>query len=303
MSNPSRQMPMRRDANSSQAAWALLAEGVSAARLDVHRLRGMATRILQMVGKSPAKEHLYEVAGDLIQAVPLRIESIERHLDRTSYALAVMGEDHLRDRLPLADRKIVDESTERAKPLFGPTITRSAARVAARYVARRADLQPPLGWPGGPCHVIDRVRREVGNPRLREGLIDDIEYGDSWSNPEAAQVYDIEIEALPAGTRFKRLVLGPHGQFRMDLRGITVPQVRVALLSFFMAYLAEKSRGSFLAKRWEEGFSRSSAITWVDPKLRLTVVFAATGSDIKLVTTYWEGGSDAHPPGEGGCDI
>lgn len=294
---------MKREASSSQAAWALLSEGVSAARVDAHRLRNMATRVLKLVEASPAKEHLHEVAGDLIQAVPQRIESLERHLDRTSYALAVIGEDHLRDRLPLADRKVVDEATDKARPLFGPLLDRSAARVAARFLDRRADLNPPLGWPGGACHVIDRVRREVGDQGLREELIDDIEFGDAWTNPEAAQVYNLEVEGMPPGSRFKRLLLGPHGQFRMDQRGITVPQLRAALRTFLQRYSAEKSQGSVVSRRWEEEFARGTPIQWTDPRLGLTVVFAVEGRDaVKLVTAYWPGVPDEAPPGDGGCD-
>jgi len=124
-----------REATSSQAAWALLTEGVAASRLDAHRLQHLTARVLAMVEKSPAKEHLYQVAGDIIQAVPARLEALERNLDRTSYALAVLGEDHLRDRLPLADRKMVDDATEKASP-FGPSSPRQS-EMAAR-VARRA---------------------------------------------------------------------------------------------------------------------------------------------------------------------
>lgn len=292
----------QKNAGSSQAAWALLTEGVTAARLEAHRLRHMVTRVLKLVEESPARDHLYEVAGDIIQAAPKRLEQLETDLDRTAYALAVLGEDHLRDRLPLSDRKVVDEAIEKAKPLFGPMLNRSAAgRVADRYL-RRADLQPPLGWPGGPCHVIDRARREVRNPRVREMLIDDIEYGEDWTNPEAAQVYDIEFEQLPTGTRFKRLLIGPHGQYRMDLRGITVPQVRAALASFFRAYQAQKSQRTPLARRWEEDFARGVSITWSDPRLRLTLAFAVEGQDVKLVTAYWDGEPHPPPPGDGGCD-
>jgi hypothetical protein len=138
----------KKEAGSSQAAWALLTEGVTSARIEAHRLRQMVSRVLSLVEVSPAKEHIYEMAGDLIQAVPRRLEALENDLDRTSYALSVLGEAHLRDQLPLADRKVVDEAVERAKPLFGPMLNRAAARVAERHLrqlqagGRRGDLQP-----------------------------------------------------------------------------------------------------------------------------------------------------------------
>ena len=280
-----------RIANSSQA-WALVTEGVSMARVEAHRVRLMVTRVLALVEASEAKEHLYEVAGDLIQGGPERLEALERSLDRTSYALATLGEEEIRDRLPMSDRKLVDDAFE----------TTSAAKVAARWEARRADLVPPLGWPGGPCHVIDRARGSVPNPRLREELVDDVEAGEDWTNSEAAQVYRLEVEAPPKGTRFRRLLLGPHTLYRSDLRGVTVPHVRAALTSFFRAHNAERSRGGALAERWDRDLRTGNPITWTDKRLGLTVAFAAAGEDLKVITTYWEGVYDPSPPGEGGCD-
>lgn len=293
----------QKEAGSSQAAWALLTEGVTSARLEAHRLRHLVTRTLKLVENSPAKEHLYEVAGDIIQAVPTRLEALETDLDRTAYALSVIGEDHLRDRLPLADRKIVDESVEKAKPLFGPMLNRSAQRVADRWAGKRADLDPPLGWPGGPCYVVERVQSEVPNPRMREKLIDDVESGEALSNPDASQVYALDVERMPEGTKFKRLLIGPHAQYRMDLRRVNVPAVRAALRSFFKAYNDAKSQKSLMARKWEEEFARSESITWTDKKLGLTIAFAIQGADVKLVTTYWEGESDPRPPGDGGCAL
>lgn len=289
-----------REAGSSQAAWALLVEGVSAARVEAHRLRALVSRVLKLVEASPEKEHLYQVVGDVISVAPHRLEVLETHLDRTSYALAVIGEDHLRDRLPLADRKLVDEAVERSRPLFGPMVQRSSSRVADMYM--QADLTPPLGHPGGPCQVVDRVEAEVMNPRTREEIIDDVEFGLDLSNPDAAAVYDLQVERGAEGTRFKRLIIGPHTAYRMDLRGVTVPAVRAALRGFQQAYSVEKSRGSSLARKWEEDLSRGEPIHWGDPQMRLTVVFKGDGQAAKLITTYWTGESDPRPPGDGGCN-
>lgn len=294
---------MNKGAGSSQAAWALLTEGVTSARLETHRLRHQVARVLKLVENSSAKAHLYEVAGDIIQAIPKRLEALETDLDRTSYALSIIGGEHLRDRLPLADRKLVDESVEKTRPLFGPMLSRSAVRIADRWSDRRGDLNPQLGHPGGPCHVIKRVQDEVRDPRLRQRLVDEVESGSALSNSEAAQVYDLEVEQMPPGTKFKKLLISVHAQYRMDLRYVSVPQVRAALRSFYKAYGDEKSRKSHLARKWEEDFARSEPITWSDRNLGLTIVFAVQGTDVKLVTTYWEGVSDPRPPGDGGCAI
>jgi len=299
---------VQRNAASSQAAWALLTEGVTSARLEAHRLRLLLTRALTMCDKSERRDHLYEVAGDVIQAVPTRLDNLDRDLDRTAYALSVLGSDHLRDILPMTDRKVVDDATEHAKPFGGTGRARtSAARVADRHL--RADIDPPLGWPGGPCHVIDRIRDRVRNPNLREELVDDVEFGDDLSNPEAAQVYGANLvernvqTPLPFNMHERRLFIGPHAQYRMDLRGVTVPQVRAAIAAWARAWSDEKSRQSPLARRWEEDLARGEGVRYTDKRSGLTLAFDLMGSDgIKVITVFWDGGSNPRPPGDGGCD-
>lgn len=289
---------MQKEAGSSQAAWAILVEGVAAARIEAHRLRAMVSRVLKLVESSPEKEHLYQVAGDIIGIAPHRLEALETHLDRTSYALAVIGEDHLRERLPMADRKLVDDAVERSRPLFGPLLQRSSAQVAARYL--QADLIPPIGYPGGPCQVITRADK-VLSPRIHDQIVDDVEEGKSLSNPEAAEVYDLDVERGATGTRFKRLLINPHAMYRMDLRGVTVPAVRAALQSFQQAYSIQKARGTSLARKWEEELSREDPILWASPNMGLTIVFKGKGSDAVIITVYWTGVMDPRPPGDGGC--
>lgn len=141
---------------SSQVSWALLTEGVTRARVDVHRLRLLLNRALTMVELSDAKDHLWQVAGDIIQGVPDRIQDVETALDRTSYALALMGEDFLRGRLPLDDRYLVDEGA-RSNPTSGPMEKDSmSTRVAGRY------LQAMGVAPSAEGHFFDRPdKREV----------------------------------------------------------------------------------------------------------------------------------------------
>ena len=158
---------------------------------------------------------------------------------------------------------------------------------------RRSDLSPPLGFPGGPCQVVERIQ-DVRNPRLREELIEDVEKGNKLDNAEASQVYDLETERGATGTRFKRLVLTPHAQYRMDQRGVTVNEVRLALQSFHKAWGDFKSRGDVRAKEWGDKLQSSSPLLWTDPKLHLAIAITAPGKgeDVRLVTTYWVGQSD-----------
>lgn len=121
----------------SQAGWALITGGVSAARVEAHRLHQLLTKVLKLVETSPAKEHLYQVAGDIIVDFPKRLEMLEAQLDEINYALSLMGKDHLRERLPLTRRNRVDETVEGAQAFGAPMLRMTAKRVLHRHLARR----------------------------------------------------------------------------------------------------------------------------------------------------------------------
>ena len=117
---------------SSQAAWALLNEGVSRARVESHRLQHLIDRAQSLVEASDQKDHLYQVAGDVIVALPERLSQLQLALDRTGLALAKMGEHFLTSRLPLADKTMVEEAIQAA---FGGTqISDQAKKVAKRFL-------------------------------------------------------------------------------------------------------------------------------------------------------------------------
>lgn len=292
-----------RTAGTSQAAWALLTEGTTAARVEVHRLRHLLMRAMKLVEDSEQKDHIYQVAGDILLALPTRVTALETVLDRTAYALSKMGEEHLRERLPFGERMLVDDAVHKID--FSGPMGRAAHRVALRHMARQvarryADLTPPLGdfYNTGPCLVIDRIESAVRNPREQAALVDKVEDGDSLTNPEAARAYSIETEKGPGG-KLKSFVLGPHAQYRMDLRGVTVPQIRAAFTSFLAMWNVERSRGG---KVYDTKWDRGEEFTWVDPRLGLLVGFTPHGKDqAKVMTVYWKGQSDPRPPGDGGC--
>ena len=70
---------------------------------------------------------------------------------------------------------------------------------------------PPLGWPGGLCHTVERIQEEVVDQRLEDQLTDKVEKGQSLTNPEAAKVYEVETERGVSNT-FSRVKIGPHAQ-------------------------------------------------------------------------------------------
>ena len=130
---------------SSQAAWSLLAEGVSSARLDAHRLRHLVNRGLTMVEHSDHRDHLYQMAGDLILAVPQRLDALEGNLDRTTLALIKMGEDYFQARLPLSDKALIDETVQ-STAFTGPRSKSSAERIAWLYLqALNRSVQDMVG--------------------------------------------------------------------------------------------------------------------------------------------------------------
>lgn len=176
----------------------------------------------------------------------------------------------------------------------------SAYRTWAPYVPKTADLNPPLGDPGGPCHVVKRIVDRVKNPAQKAELIEDVENGESLSNPDASKVYKIETEQ-GAGLIGKILITA-HGQYRMDLRGVTVDDVRAALASFSRQLLLWQQQGSKAFTYHAKLLEGREPVTWVDPRSRLEVVFQMVSDDtVKLVTTYWKGRRDPGPPGN--CSI
>lgn len=162
-----------------------------------------------------------------------------------------------------------------------------------RYLT--ADLIPPLGWPGGTCHVVERIEDKVRNPRVQDNLQEKVERGRSLTNPEAAKVYKVEVERGP--WKFNRLLLSIHAQYRMDLRGVTVPEVRLVLNNYFRRYNDLKSRNAPEAKSMEMAMLRKEKVQYTDSKTGMTIVFAADISrkQIDVISLWWEGQSDPGP--------
>lgn len=121
----------------SQAGWALVAGGVNAARVDAHRLHQLLKKVEKLVDTSSEKEHIFQVAGDLLSAIPKLVERMEGQLDETSYALSLMGKEHLKDRLPVSSRALVDATVEGSAAFSAPMTRGTAQRVAARWLERQ----------------------------------------------------------------------------------------------------------------------------------------------------------------------
>lgn len=163
--------------------------------------------------------------------------------------------------------------------------------------ATRADLNPPLGRPGGPCYVVQRIDDEVTSPALKSKLVDKVEDGEDLSNPEAASVYDLEAERTRGFVT--RLYIGPHTQYRMDLRGVTVRDLKNLLEELGKLYHLARKSGDPRRLRIFEGFQRGDKLDYVSTE-GLRVVLAPLKDGAKVVTTFWKGRPDPAPPGH--CD-
>ena len=161
-------------------------------------------------------------------------------------------------------------------------------------VTRRADLNPPLGKPGGPCHVVQRIVREVGSPGFKDQLVNKVEQGQSLSNPEASKVYEFDTEKTRGFVT--KVYLGPHTQYRMDLRGVTARDLKDAIEEIGKAYhVARKSEDPRALKRFE-AYLNGGKLEYVTSQ-GLEIVLAAERDGAQVVTVFWKGRPDPAPPG------
>lgn len=209
--------------------------------------------------------------------------------------LSKMRGDRLREKNDEMLEQYDQEEKERlkARPPFFPKREPSRVRPPEKRLPyRRADLSPPLGYPGGPCHVMQRIDDALNGP-LEDELIEKVEDAQDLTNTEANKIYKPEADRGATGTQFKKLVLTPHAQYRMDLRGITVPQIRMTLKGFHDHYSKEKSRGTFLFKQLESDLQFTREIKWVDKGTGITLVFVSMnlGGEMaaRIITCYRAG--------------
>jgi hypothetical protein len=162
-----------------------------------------------------------------------------------------------------------------------------------------ADLHPPLGRPGGPCQVIERIDKSIRSPNLKDDLIEDVNHGEDLSNKDASKVYPI-LREHGVGP-IKQVQITSHGQYRMDLRGITVDDVRRGIGSFLQQMNEWKLRNDPAHERNTRAMQQGQKIPWTDPKTHLKLVFAPSGTGtVTLISAFWQGVPDPPPP-QGAC--
>ena len=97
-----------------------------------------------------------------------------------------------------------------------------------RLSLRYADLNPSLGYPGGSCQVQERVRDRVRSERVQDYLIEKHQNEQKFDRKEEDAVYPDDLSIGKAGFIFPDIVLRSHAQHRMDLRGVTVKDIKEA---------------------------------------------------------------------------
>lgn len=172
---------------------------------------------------------------------------------------------------------------------------------------KRADLNPPLGKNGGPCKVVDRIRQNVRNLRDQQTLVGLVERGEDLTNPQATVVYPAIQEVGPAP--FRNITLRSHAQYRMDQRGITVPELKESLVEFRDLVKGvmdryQKARGQVRALSHQdrevlERLQNNPKFDWQD-KNRTLVLGPEPNQNRLDVITVWDKSGNIPVPA-GGC--
>ena len=137
---------------------------------------------------------------------------------------------------------------------------------------------------------MKRIHENIRNPDLKTDLIDDVSKGRSLSNSDASKVYPIDHE--PGGGLIKNLVITSHGQYRMDLRSVTVDDLRKALSNHGKILQKLRSQKNPTYDRLMQEF-KSGKLEWLDPQNNLFLALdVSRPPNAVLITTYWKGKSD-----------
>ena len=169
---------------------------------------------------------------------------------------------------------------------------------------KTSDRMPSLGLPSeaGPCLVVNRIEQEVRSPRVRDTLEEKVEKGRSLSNPEAHAIYDKEVERGPGGM-VKKFTLTSHAQYRMDLRGVTVTDLRMAFQHWQKELNDWKSQHDYRYEETAQAIRSGGKIEYHDKKWNLFLVFEMISRDTaEVITVYWPGMQDPKVPG-GSCAV
>ena len=132
---------------------------------------------------------------------------------------------------------------------------------------KRADLQPPLGHPGGSCYFQKRIRERVKNDKVQDFLVNKHQDGPKvdWKDMEEDAIYRKDMDIGPVGQTLVEVLLVPHTQRRMDIRSITVREIKSALYEFMDEIHKEKRSGD---SRLEKQLLSRKDFEWKGSKVK-----------------------------------
>jgi hypothetical protein len=129
----------------------------------------MLNRVLKLVEESEHKDHLYQMAGDVIVGIPERMDQLDVALDRTGLALSKIGEEFLDARLTLSDKNLVEEAVSSA---FGNFKNRESVRASESQLSQK-EIDFLLERAGLDPNRADQISKD---PKLDRALREDIWY-------------------------------------------------------------------------------------------------------------------------------
>lgn len=141
--------------------------------------------------------------------------------------------------------------------------------------------------------MVKRIEQKVKNPSTKKDLIKRVERGEDLKGDERG-IYTVDEETGAEPLSVIRLL--PHAQYRMDLRSVTVGDVRAALIDFLNRW------GNMKLKQHEEykrKLDRGEKIEWTAQSTKLQIVFQYEGRGrVRVITAFWPGKSDPPLPEE-----
>lgn len=176
-------------------------------------------------------------------------------------------------------------------------------------VARAVNATNPnsLGVPGGPCHIIRDIQDERLSPQMKQELIEDVEKGRDLSNSDAGRLYK-PVSMTLKNVLFPRLYLTSHAQYRMNLRGVTTNEIKMALSEFdrwYQARMANPDKTKPQDQRIMQSLAYGETVKFEAKRLGLTVVFTVDSrkKHAVLVSTWWTGWENPSKPAPGQCEF
>ena len=185
-----------------------------------------------------------------------------------------------------------------------------------RVLLRYAAFNPALGHPGGSCHVQERIRDTVRNERVQNYLIEKHQNEERFTPGEEDAIYSDDYSIGKAGFIFPDIRLRSHAQHRMDLRGVTVNDVKAAFQWMNKSLAESRSRGvpdsilerDLVGSMRQPGGVKINAPNGLQMYVRLLkIVEQRKGKrvlptyKVRVESAFWRGGENPDPVPEDEC--